>query len=100
MATFQKKVFTGLAAALLTLGSTGLNAAEGAPESGAGGGARAGGAAGALSVATAVTLGVVGLGLIVVAGDGDSGSTTFVRPPVNPPSSPTTTTTTTTTTGT
>ena len=39
MATFQKKVFTGLAAALLTLGSTGLNAAEGAPESGAGGGA-------------------------------------------------------------
>ena len=28
MATFQKKVFTGLAAALLTLGSTGLNAAE------------------------------------------------------------------------
>ena len=39
MATFQKKVFTGLAAALLTLGSTGLNAAEGAPESGAGSGA-------------------------------------------------------------
>ena len=64
-------------------------------ESGAGDDAGAGGAAGGLFVATAVTLGVVGLGLIVVAADGDSGSTTFVRPSVNPPSPPTTTTTTT-----
>lgn len=97
MATFQKKVITGVAAALLTLGSTGLYAAEGDSDDRRAARVEdgAGGAAGGISMATAVTLGVVGLGLIVVAADGDSGSTTSVRPPVNPPSPPTTTTTTT-----
>ena len=104
MATFQKMVFTGVAGALLTLSSAGLNAAEGdsddrrvaRAEDGAGGGAGAGGAVGGISMASAITLGVVGLGLIVVAEDGDSGGPTSTRPPLNPPA-PTTTTTTTTT---
>ena len=100
MATFRKKVFIGAAAALFIPGSTGLNLAEGAAPNGAGAragiGAGVGGSAGSISMATAVSLGVMGLGFIALAADGDSGGTTSIRPPVNPPG-PTTTTRTTTT---
>ena len=96
MATFWKKVFISAAAALFTGGSTGLKAAEGAGPSGAGAGAGtgavAGGSAGSISMVTAVSVGVTGLGFMAVAADGDSGGTTSVPPPVNP-SGPTITTT-------
>lgn len=95
MATFWKKVFISAAAALFTGGSTGLKAAEGAGPSGAGAGAGtgvAGGSAGSVSMVTAVSVGVTGLGFMAVAADGDSGGTTSVPPPVNP-SGPTITTT-------
>ena len=102
MVTFQKKAIAVGVAALLTLGSTNLHAAEGAA-GGEGaadgeGAAGAGGAAGGISVAAAVTLGVVGLGLIAVAAD-DDGTTTPIRPVIDPPVvTPTTTSTTTTST--
>ena len=96
MATFWKKVFISAAAALFTGGSTGLNAAEVAGPSGAGAGAGTGavvgGSAGRISMVTAVSVGVTGLGFMAVAADGDSGGTTSVPPPVNP-SGPTITTT-------
>ena len=80
MATFWKKVFISAAAALFTGGSTGLKAAEGAGPSGAGAGAGtgavAGGSAGSISMVTAVSVGVTGLGFMAVAADGDSGGTT------------------------
>ena len=96
MATFRKKVFIVAAAALFTGGSTGLNAAEVAGPSGAGAGAGTGavvgGSAGRISMVTAVSLGVMGLGFIAVAADGGSGGTASLCPPVNP-SGPTITTT-------
>ena len=94
MVTFQKKAIAVGVAALLTLGSTNLHAAEGA--AGGEGAAGAGGAAGGISVAAAVTLGVVGLGLIAVAAD-DDGTTTPIRPVIDPPVVPPTATSTTTT---
>ena len=97
MVTFQKKAIAIGVAGLLTLGSTNLHAAKGAS-----GGAEAAGAwsaAGGISVAAAVSLGVVGLGLIAVALD-DNDSTTPERAPFTPPVTPTTTTMTTITTGT
>ena len=97
MVTFQKKAIAVGVAGLLTLGSTNLHAAEGA--SGGAEAAGAGSAAGGISVAAAVSLGVVGLGLIAVAVD-DNDSTTPERPPFTLPVTPTTTTPTTTTTGT
>ena len=98
MVTSQKKAIAIGVVGLLTLGSTNLHAAEGAS-----GGAEAAGAwsaAGGISVAAAVSLGVVGLGLIAVALD-DNDSTTPERATFTPPVTPTTKTpTTTTTTGT
>ena len=106
MVAFQKKAIAISVVGLLTLGSTNLHAAKGAS-----GGAEAAGAwsaAGGISVAAAVSLGVVGLGLIAVALD-DNDSTTPERAPFTPPVTPATktpttgtmnTTTTTTTTGT
>ena len=94
MVTLQKKAIAVGVAGLLTLGSTNLHAAEGA--SGGAEAAGAGSAAGGISVAAAVSLGVVGLGLIAVAVD-DNDSTTPERPPFTPPVTPTTTATTTTT---
>ena len=87
MVTFQKKAIAVGVAALLTLGSTNLYAAEGA--------AGAGGAAGGISVAAAVTLGIVGLGLIAVAAD-DDGTTTPTRLMIEPAAPLTTTSTATT----
>ena len=97
MVTFQKKAIAVGVAALLTLGSTNLHAADGA--AGGEGAAGAGGAAGGISVASAVTLGVVGLGLIAVAAD-DDGTTTPIRPVIDPPITPPGTTSTTSTTAT
>ena len=94
MVTFQKKAIAIGVVGLLTLGSTNLHAAEGAS-----GGAEAAGAwsaAGGISVWAAVTLGIVGLGLIAVAAD-DDGTTTPIRPIIDPPIVPPVTTSTTTT---
>jgi len=95
--TFQKKAIAVGVAALLTLGSTNLHAAEGASE--AGGAAGAGGALGGISVAAADALGVVRVGLIVLAAE-DDGTTTPARPVIEPPAPPTTTSTATTATST
>ena len=103
MVTFQKKAIAVGVAALLTLGSTNLYAAEGAAGGeGASGGEGAGGAAGGISVGAAVTLGIVGLGLIAVAADDDRTIPIrpIIDPPIVPPTTTTTTTTATTTTGT